>query len=67
MLLWGGIAGFVVFGEVPELSTLVGAAVVAAAGLYNWHRETRNLARCANSGLRTWTRRSAAPGGRSSP
>jgi drug/metabolite transporter (DMT)-like permease len=39
MLLWGGIAGFVVFGEVPEWSTLAGAAVVAAAGLYNWHRE----------------------------
>lgn len=39
MLLWGGIAGFVVFGEVPGWSTLAGAAVVAAAGLYNWHRE----------------------------
>lgn len=39
MLLWGGIAGFVVFGEVPGWSTLAGAGVVAAAGLYNWHRE----------------------------
>ncbi len=47
MLLWGGIAGFVVFGEVPGWSTLAGAAVVAAAGLYNWHRETKNLSRNA--------------------
>jgi drug/metabolite transporter (DMT)-like permease len=45
MLLWGGVAGFVVFGEVPGWSTLAGAAVVAAAGLYNWHRETKNLSR----------------------
>ncbi len=39
MLLWGGAAGFVVFGEVPSWSTLAGAAIVAAAGLYNLHRE----------------------------
>lgn len=39
MLIWGGIAGFVVFGEVPGWSSLAGAAVVAAAGLYNLHRE----------------------------
>jgi len=45
MLLWGGVAGFVVFGEVPGWSTLAGAAVVAAAGLYNWHRETKSLSR----------------------
>ena len=39
MLIWGGAAGFVVFGEVPSWSTLAGAAIVAAAGLYNLHRE----------------------------
>ena len=39
MLIWGGAAGFVVFGEVPSVTTLVGAAIVAAAGLYNLHRE----------------------------
>lgn len=38
-LLWGGIAGFLVFNEVPSWTTLAGAAVVAAAGLYNLHRE----------------------------
>jgi drug/metabolite transporter (DMT)-like permease len=50
MLLWGGVAGFVVFGEVPGWSTLAGAAVVAAAGLYNWHRETKNLSRGSGRG-----------------
>ena len=39
MLIWGGAAGFVVFGELPSWSTLAGAAIVAAAGLYNLHRE----------------------------
>jgi drug/metabolite transporter (DMT)-like permease len=39
MMIWGGAAGFVVFGEVPSWSTLAGAAIVAAAGLYNLHRE----------------------------
>lgn len=39
MLIWGGIGGFVVFHEAPGWSTLAGAAIVAAAGLYNLHRE----------------------------
>jgi drug/metabolite transporter (DMT)-like permease len=39
MLVWGGIAGYLVFNEVPTLTTLAGAAIIAAAGLYNLHRE----------------------------
>jgi drug/metabolite transporter (DMT)-like permease len=39
MLLWGGVAGYLVFAEVPSASTLAGAAIVALAGLYNLHRE----------------------------
>ncbi len=39
MLIWGGAAGFAIFGEVPSWSTLAGAAIVTAAGLYNLHRE----------------------------
>lgn len=39
MLIWGGFAGFLVFGEVPSWTTLGGAGIVAAAGLYNLHRE----------------------------
>jgi drug/metabolite transporter (DMT)-like permease len=38
-LLWGGVAGCLVFGEVPAWSTVAGAAIVAGAGLYNLHRE----------------------------
>ena len=38
-LIWGGIAGWLVFGEVLSWTTLVGAAIVSAAGLYNLHRE----------------------------
>jgi drug/metabolite transporter (DMT)-like permease len=45
MLLWGGMAGFVVFREVPSWSTLGGAAIVALAGLYNLHRERMRRAR----------------------
>lgn len=44
-LIWGGIAGFVVFGEVPAWSTLAGAGLVVAAGLYNLHRERVRAAR----------------------
>jgi drug/metabolite transporter (DMT)-like permease len=38
-LLWGGLAGYLVFAEVPPWSTLAGAAIIIAAGLYNLHRE----------------------------
>ena len=38
-LIWGSVLGYLAFGELPGLSTLAGAAVVAAAGLYNLHRE----------------------------
>ena len=38
-LLWGIGLGFLLWGEVPAWTTLGGAAVVVAAGLYNVHRE----------------------------
>jgi drug/metabolite transporter (DMT)-like permease len=38
-LLWGTLLGFAIWGEVPAWTTLAGAAVVVAAGLYNLHRE----------------------------
>ncbi|CAH2599400.1 EamA domain-containing protein [Rhodovastum atsumiense] len=38
-LLWGGALGWLVFAELPSRDALVGAAIVAAAGLYNLHRE----------------------------
>ncbi len=45
MLPWGGLLGFVVFGEVPSGTTLAGASIVALAGLYNLHRERVRRAR----------------------
>lgn len=47
MLIWGGIAGYVVFHEVPGWSSLAGAVVVAAAGIYNLHRERVRRAEAA--------------------
>jgi drug/metabolite transporter (DMT)-like permease len=38
-LLWGGLLGFLIWAEVPAWSTLAGALIVMAAGLYNLHRE----------------------------
>lgn len=40
--------GIVLYGEYPDLWTLVGAGVIVAAGLYIWHRETQ-AARAASS------------------
>ncbi len=39
LLIWGGMFGWTVFHEAPNRGTLIGAAMVAAAGLYNLHRE----------------------------
>ena len=38
-LLWVGLLGFVVFGEVPDVWTVTGAGVIVASGLYTAHRE----------------------------
>jgi drug/metabolite transporter (DMT)-like permease len=38
-LVWVTILGFLIFGEVPDLWTLVGAAIIIASGLYTAHRE----------------------------
>jgi drug/metabolite transporter (DMT)-like permease len=39
MLIWGTLLGFLIFADIPAWSTLGGAAIVVAAGLYNLHRE----------------------------
>ncbi len=40
-VVWAGVIGYAVWGDVPNLQKLVGAAVVVGAGLYVWRRETR--------------------------
>ena len=44
MIVWAVIFGFVVFGDVPQLATLVGAAIIIGAGFYIYLRE-RDLGR----------------------
>ena len=38
-LLWVSILGFLIFGEVPDIWTVTGAAFIVASGLYTAHRE----------------------------
>jgi drug/metabolite transporter (DMT)-like permease len=38
-LLWNSFLGFIVFGEVPGVWTVTGAAFIVASGLYTAHRE----------------------------
>jgi len=38
-LLWVGILGFVIFGEVPDIWTITGAVFIVGSGLYTAHRE----------------------------
>ena len=38
-LIWGTMIGYLVWAELPAWTTLAGAAVVIAAGVYNLHRE----------------------------
>lgn len=44
MIVWAVIFGFVVFGDVPQVATIVGAAIIIGAGFYIYLRE-RDLGR----------------------
>jgi drug/metabolite transporter (DMT)-like permease len=39
ILIWAGVYGFAVFGDIPDFWTVLGAAVIVASGLYIFHRE----------------------------
>lgn len=43
-LIFASFWGAVLFGEIPDLATVTGALVIAGAGIYVWHRETRAAA-----------------------
>jgi drug/metabolite transporter (DMT)-like permease len=43
-LIWMASLGFVVFGDVPDLATLAGGAIVVGSGLYLLYRERRRRA-----------------------
>ena len=40
-LVWAGLWGWLLFGQLPDLWTVTGAAIIVAAGLYVWSREAR--------------------------
>ena len=41
MIVWGALLGYLVFGEVPGLNVVAGAAIIIAAGLYLFVREQK--------------------------
>jgi drug/metabolite transporter (DMT)-like permease len=41
MIVWAVAFGYIVFGDVPQLSTAIGAAVIVGAGLYIFLRERK--------------------------
>jgi len=41
LLVWAAVMGWLVFGDVPDEWTILGAAVVVASGLYTWHHDRR--------------------------
>lgn len=45
-VIWGAIAGYLVFGDVPALTTYAGLTLIIGAGLFSFYREYR-LARKA--------------------
>jgi drug/metabolite transporter (DMT)-like permease len=42
-LVWAAVIGLLVWGELPRVTTLVGAVIVAASGVYILHREMRRF------------------------
>jgi drug/metabolite transporter (DMT)-like permease len=41
MIVWAVAFGIIVFGDVPAPATILGAAIIVAAGLYIFLREKR--------------------------
>ena len=39
LIIWGTFYGWLVFGQLPDIWTWVGAGVIMATGLYTLHRE----------------------------
>ncbi len=41
MIIWAVMFGYAVFGDVPSMATIVGAAIIIGAGLYIFLRERK--------------------------
>ena len=42
MLVWATILGFLIFDDLPDHLTVLGATVIVISGLYAWNRERLN-------------------------
>ncbi|MDO5613454.1 MAG: DMT family transporter [Paracoccus sp. (in: a-proteobacteria)] len=40
-LIWAGLWGWLFFGQIPDMLSLTGAAIIVGAGLYVWSREAK--------------------------
>ncbi|MDO5631473.1 MAG: DMT family transporter [Paracoccus sp. (in: a-proteobacteria)] len=40
-LIWAGLWGWLFFGQIPDMFSLTGAAIIVGAGLYVWSREAK--------------------------
>lgn len=45
LLVWATLLGVLMFGDVPDRWTILGAAIVVASGLYTWHHDRQAAAR----------------------
>ncbi len=50
LLVWATMLGALVFGDIPDGWTLLGAAVIVASGLYTWHHDRQAEKRAIFSG-----------------
>ncbi|GLK64321.1 EamA family transporter [Paracoccus kondratievae] len=51
-LVWAGFWGWLFWGNLPDIWTVVGALIIVGAGLYVWMREARAMNRAATKGPR---------------
>jgi S-adenosylmethionine uptake transporter len=51
LIIWGVLFGYLVFGEVSEAHTLIGAAIIIAAGLFIFLREQKLQRGAASAGV----------------
>ena len=49
-IVWAVAIGFLVFGSVPDTTTVIGTIILICAGIYVWHRERSLVASTTNQG-----------------
>ncbi len=49
LVIWAVVVGIVWLGEIPDLYTLLGAAIIVAAGLFAWAQEIRATMRAGSA------------------